>query len=82
LFNYPGEVSRTVLSFDADRDQIEVVNASATGIGEHTLYLDLDESAVDGYYDLNCTLPPTACIYSYCVYEWEDSYREMTDCNR
>lgn len=80
--NMPGEISCTALSFDSDRDQIEIVSDSTAETGEQTLYLDLDESAVDGYYDLTCSLPPAGCIYSYRVYEWESTYRDMTDYNR
>jgi len=46
-------------------EAIEYVSDSNLDYGLTTLYLDLDESAPNGYYQLLCGLAPGSCIYSY-----------------
>jgi hypothetical protein len=61
---------------------IESVSDSNTDYGETTLFVDLNESVPGGYYTLECSLAPQACIRSYRVYEAQGDYSKMTDYER
>jgi hypothetical protein len=77
-----GPCACLAFSYAEDYDLIEYVTAYAVDPGKTTLYLDLEESVPDGYYDLMCGLMPGSTLYSYRVSEWQGDYGDMTDYNR
>lgn len=63
----------TLYSSDQFGSFIDSDSDTTSNGGNQTLYLDVDNSAEDGFYGINCNLPYTAAIRSYEVREFLDT---------